>query len=122
MGKGETWIPRDGGAQALGCFVQERRIAGRAKPVASHEFRVGERVLAMPGAAFDRRWKHGSIQCACDLPGSLVLEIEKTTHIEITLPREASALQTSVKHFQRKTPLPFRFLNCATDQEADTQT
>src|SRR3984893_7791970 len=40
ISKGETWISYERIAQARCCFIQQRRIAGRAKPVAAYEFRI----------------------------------------------------------------------------------
>src|ERR1700722_14162265 len=122
MGKGESWIPRDRSAQTLDRFVQTCRIAGRAKPVAAHEFRIGQWVFAVPRTALDRQRRQRPVQCARNLPGGLVLEIDKVVRVERKLLFEASALQMSVKHFERKTRLPFRLPNGPSDHKPDTQT
>jgi hypothetical protein len=55
MSEGESGISSDRVDQLLGRVVQQRRIAGRAKPVAAHEFCISLRVLAVPGATLDLR-------------------------------------------------------------------
>ena len=54
MGKAETWISGDCSAQVLCRLVQRRAIADRAEPIAAHEFRIGERIVAVAGTSFDR--------------------------------------------------------------------
>ena len=61
-------------------------------------------------------------QCGGDLFGNLILNVGQTLEIEIALPSETRGPQMCVKHLQRKTPLPLRFLDGAMDYKADTET
>src|SRR5580704_3260503 len=54
MCEGETWISRDRIAQPLLRFLQQRWVAGRAKPIAAHEFCISQRIFAISRALAHR--------------------------------------------------------------------
>jgi hypothetical protein len=74
MREGKTGIARDGSAQALGRFVQGRGVSGRAQPVATHKFRVGEWVLAVAWEDMGRPYLQGPFQRNRNLPCDVILK------------------------------------------------
>src|SRR4029077_11853976 len=120
MSERETGISRDCIAQAVDRFIQSRRIAGGAKLVSTHEFRISEVILAV-AQALHRLLLQWPVQCTRYLPGNLVFQLGETIHIQIAPTWEARALQIGVVHLQRKTPLSFRFSDGAVDHKADSE-
>src|SRR4029077_12778407 len=97
--------------QPLCRLVQKRGISGRTKPIASHELRISQRILAISWPRARHRCPQRSVQCPGDVSCDLVLHFEEAVDMEVALPREAWALQMRVEQFHRETRLPFRYLN-----------
>src|SRR5258708_3370901 len=102
-------------------FFQQLGITRGTTPVASHEFRVSQRVSAVSWAPLGRGWTQRALQRTRDPLRHVAFETGPTIHVEITLSGEARALQMCVKYFQGETPLSFRNLNGAVHYKPDIQ-
>src|SRR5437870_1915495 len=120
MGEGKRGIATDRIDEALGRFIQKRRISGGTQTVAAREFRISQRVFTVAWPGPEYLWTQRPAQCTRDLSGDLVLNIKQALDTEITFPCKASVLQMRVKHFYREPGLPFCYPNGTLHDEANS--
>ncbi len=107
VAEGKSRVSSHSVGQVMNGFLHHDRIARGAEPVAPHEFRIRQRLPAIPWALLQRRRTQRPVQCARDLLRDLALESGEAFHVEIAFLCEASALQICVKHLQGEPPFPF---------------